>query len=49
MGIRARHVYRFEPKNGETLARSEESWEGLIPSLLKGHSRKTLGEASGTR
>lgn len=42
MGIKAIHVFRFEPKDGGTLARSEESWEGLIASLLKGYSRRTL-------
>jgi uncharacterized protein YndB with AHSA1/START domain len=42
MGIKAVHVFRFEPKEGETLARSEESWEGLLATLLKGFSRKTL-------
>jgi uncharacterized protein YndB with AHSA1/START domain len=42
MGIKAVHVFRFQPSNGGTLARSEESWEGLIASLLKGYSRTTL-------
>jgi hypothetical protein len=28
--------------DGGTLARSEESWEGLLPSLIKGYSRRTL-------
>jgi uncharacterized protein YndB with AHSA1/START domain len=42
LGIRAVHVFRFEPKDGGTLARSDESWEGLIASLFKGYSRKTL-------
>ena len=42
MGIHAVHVFRFEAKDGGTLARSEESWRGLIASLLKGYSRKTL-------
>lgn len=42
LGIRAVHVYRFEPVDGRTLARSAESWKGLIPTLLKGWSRKTL-------
>jgi hypothetical protein len=42
MGISAIHVFRFEAREGGTLAGSEESWEGLIPSLLKGWSRKTL-------
>ena len=47
MGIRAVHVFRFEPRNGGTLARSEESWEGLLPRLLTGYSRRTL--ATGIR
>jgi len=42
MGIRAVHIFRFESRDGETLARSEESWEGLIASLLKAYSRRTL-------
>jgi hypothetical protein len=42
MGIKAVHVFRFEATDGGTLARSEESWEGLLASLLKGYSRKTL-------
>ena len=42
MGINAIHLFRLEPKDGGTLARSEESWEGLPASLLKGFSRKTL-------
>ena len=42
MSIKAVHVFRFQASDGGTLARSEESWEGLIASLLKGYSRKTL-------
>jgi uncharacterized protein YndB with AHSA1/START domain len=42
MGIKAVHVFRFQASDGGTLARSEESWEGLIARLLKGYSRKTL-------
>jgi hypothetical protein len=42
MTIRAVHVFRFEPRDGGTLARSEESWDGVIATLLKGYSRKTL-------
>jgi uncharacterized protein YndB with AHSA1/START domain len=42
MGIKAVHVFRLQPTDGGTLARSEESWEGLLASLLKGYSRKTL-------
>jgi uncharacterized protein YndB with AHSA1/START domain len=42
MGIKAVHVFRFQAADGGTLAHSEESWEGLIASLLKGYSRRTL-------
>jgi hypothetical protein len=42
MGIKAIHVFRFEARDDGTLARSEESWEGLIASLLKRWSRRTL-------
>jgi uncharacterized protein YndB with AHSA1/START domain len=42
MGIRAIHTFRFERSDGGTLARSEESWEGLVPTLLRGYSRRTL-------
>jgi uncharacterized protein YndB with AHSA1/START domain len=33
MGIRAVHVFRFQASDGGTLARSEESWEGLLASV----------------
>lgn len=42
MGIKAVHVFRFRASDDGTLARSEESWEGLLASLLKGYSRRTL-------
>jgi uncharacterized protein YndB with AHSA1/START domain len=42
MGIKAVHLFQFRASDGGTIARSEESWEGLIASLLKGYSRKTL-------
>jgi hypothetical protein len=42
MGITAIHVFKFEARDGGTLASSEESWDGLIARLLKGWSRKTL-------
>jgi uncharacterized protein YndB with AHSA1/START domain len=44
MGIHAVHVYRFEADEGGTFARSSESWDGLIPKVLKGYSRRTLRE-----
>jgi uncharacterized protein YndB with AHSA1/START domain len=42
MGIKAVHVFRFQAGDGGTLARSEESWEGVLASVLKGYSRRTL-------
>ena len=42
IGIKAVHVFRFQASDGGTLAHSEESWEGLLASLLKGYSRRTL-------
>jgi len=42
MGIHAVHVFRFEPSDGGTRARSCESFRGLIPSVLKRYSRGVL-------
>lgn len=42
MRIAAIHVFRFQPQGAGTVAHSEESWEGFIPNMLKGYSRKTL-------
>ena len=45
IGITAVHVFRFEASNGGTLARSDESWDGLLARLLTGYSRKSLEKA----
>ena len=42
MGIHAVHVFRFEPSDGGTRARSAESFRGLIPTVFRGYSRKVL-------
>jgi uncharacterized protein YndB with AHSA1/START domain len=42
MGIHAVHVFHLDPSEGGTLARSEESFRGLIPSVLRRYSRKVL-------
>lgn len=42
MGIRAVHVFRFEAQDGGTRAYSAESFDGLIPRMLRGYSRRTL-------
>jgi len=42
MGIHAVHVFHLESRDGQTTVRSEESFRGLIASLLRGYSRKVL-------
>ena len=42
MGINAVHVFQLEGRNGGTLVKSQESFRGLIPSVLKSYSRKVL-------
>jgi len=41
-GIRAKHVYRLEPRGEATLVRTEESYEGLVARLLRGSLQKVL-------
>ena len=41
-GVRAVHVWSFEPRGDSTLARTEESWSGFLPRLLRGQLRRTL-------
>jgi hypothetical protein len=45
MTIKAIHVFRFEPNEGGTLARSEESWDGALARLFKSSSRKSIDKA----
>jgi uncharacterized protein YndB with AHSA1/START domain len=42
MGIHAVHVFHFEPVEDGTLARSAESFRGLIPTVLTKYSRRVL-------
>ena len=44
-GIDAVHVWRLEPRDGGTLVRTEESWQGLLVRLLVGPMRKSLQKA----
>ena len=46
--IRAVHVYRLEPIDAGTRVRIEESWEGLLASLLRLPFRGTLQTAIDT-
>jgi uncharacterized protein YndB with AHSA1/START domain len=41
-GIKAKHVYRLEPRAEATLVHTEESYEGLVARLLRGSLQKTL-------
>ena len=42
MGIHAVHVFRFERSDGRTIARSAESFRGVIPSIFRKYSRSVL-------
>ena len=42
LGIRAVHVWRLQSKNGQTLARTEESYEGFLPRILRRPLQKML-------
>jgi hypothetical protein len=42
MGVRAVHVWHFEPRGDTTIARTEESWDGLAARLLRRPFRKLL-------
>lgn len=44
-GIRAVHVWRFEPRNGRTLVRTEESFDGVVARLFRTQLQKTLDSA----
>jgi hypothetical protein len=45
MGIRAAHVWRIEPAGGGAKVVTEESWNGLLPRLFSGFSRRTLEDS----
>jgi hypothetical protein len=42
LGIRAVHVWRLETRNGKTLARTEESYDGLVARVLRRSLQKML-------
>lgn len=44
-GIDAVHVWRFEPRDGATLVRTEESFEGIVARLFRRPLRSTLAGA----
>jgi uncharacterized protein YndB with AHSA1/START domain len=42
LGIRATHFWWLEPKGEGTLIRTEESFEGVVPRLLRRQSQRAL-------
>jgi uncharacterized protein YndB with AHSA1/START domain len=45
LGIQAIHYWYLEPRDGRTLVRTEESYEGLVARVLRGFLQKTLDRA----
>jgi hypothetical protein len=45
LGIRAFHIWRLDGRNGATLARTEESYDGLVARLLRRSLQRTLDSA----
>ena len=44
-GIKAIHVHTLEPRDGRTLVRTEESYDGVVARLFHGRLQKTLDNA----
>jgi hypothetical protein len=45
LGLKAMHVYALEARNGMTLVRTEESYDGLVARLFRARLQKTLDGA----
>ncbi len=44
-GIEAMHVYALEARNGVTIVRTEESYDGLLARIFRGRLQKTLEDS----
>lgn len=44
-GIKAIHIWNIEQKNGSTIVKTKESWEGIPARLFKKSSQKSLKKA----
>jgi uncharacterized protein YndB with AHSA1/START domain len=44
-GLKATHVHTFEARDGKTLARSEESFDGLVARLFHKRLQQTIDSA----
>lgn len=42
LGINAIHIWRLERKDGETIVKTEESWEGIFARTFRGPMQKIL-------
>jgi hypothetical protein len=42
MGIRAVDVFHLDSRDGSTLVREEESWDGLVARLFRKSLQRTL-------
>jgi uncharacterized protein YndB with AHSA1/START domain len=42
LGTHAVHVYRLEPRDGSTLVKTEESFEGLVARIARGPMRNMV-------
>jgi len=45
LGIKAIHVWRLEARDGKTLVRTEESYDGLVARVLRKPLQKLLDKA----
>ena len=43
-GAKAVHVWSFEPRGDATLVRTTESFEGMLPRMMRGRMQKMLDE-----
>jgi len=42
MGIKAIHIWRFEPEDNKTIVRTEESWERPLTHLTRNRTQDML-------
>jgi hypothetical protein len=45
LGIKAIHVHTFEPRDGKTVVRTEESYDGVVAHLFRRRLQRTLDRA----
>jgi len=45
LGIKAIHVWRLEKRGEKVMIKTEESWEGLLPRLLRGPMQRMLSKS----